>query len=231
MEKYPRTPHFHFSPGIGDDDLVLHSFEHLIGQEIVITEKLDGGNCCLKDGHVFARSHSAPTDNLWFSYTKSMYRSVVQYLVPNPAFALFGENMEAVHSINYTPAGDYALPSSFFLFGVLNRETNDFLSWDEVVEVAQMTELPTVPLLFRGTLNHCDQLQQLIEDGMKSPSAIGPTDPQGAPREGFVVRTVDRFSADQFDRHVAKFVRQGHVQTNDDFRHKWTRAKIRAGLA
>ena len=48
-EKYPKTPHLPFSPGINSDDITLDSkhCNQFLNKEIVITEKLDGGNCQL----------------------------------------------------------------------------------------------------------------------------------------------------------------------------------------
>jgi len=42
--KYPSTPHFSFSPGFGNGDvMVCHdSSSAFCGDEIVVTEKLDG---------------------------------------------------------------------------------------------------------------------------------------------------------------------------------------------
>ena len=71
----------------------------LLKEETVVTEKLDGGNCCLHDQEVYARTHSAPTTNDWFSRTKMRLSSFawVQCLRP---LKIFGENMEvcALHA-------------------------------------------------------------------------------------------------------------------------------------
>lgn len=40
--KYPRTYHLPTSPGVTDDDRVLESYAGFEGQEIVVTEKMDG---------------------------------------------------------------------------------------------------------------------------------------------------------------------------------------------
>lgn len=44
--------------------------------------------------------------------------------------------------------------------------------------------------------------------------------------EGFVIRTAEGFSQDAFDRHVAKYVREGHVQTDETWRRTWKQAKL-----
>ena len=40
--KYPRTSHLPWSLGSTDDDKMLQSVDHFIGQEVVVTVKLDG---------------------------------------------------------------------------------------------------------------------------------------------------------------------------------------------
>lgn len=63
MSKYPRTYHFNFSPGATNDDRIADSLSNLIGQEIVITEKLDGSNTAITKDGVYGRSHADFTKN------------------------------------------------------------------------------------------------------------------------------------------------------------------------
>jgi hypothetical protein len=65
----------------------------LLKEEAVVTEKLDGGNCCLHQGEVYARTHSAPTTNDWFSRTK-MALSCFAWVECLKQLKIFGENME-----------------------------------------------------------------------------------------------------------------------------------------
>ena len=55
-EKYPRTYHFPFSEGAVNDDKICQHWAPILSQELVITEKLDGENTCIKTAGVFARS-------------------------------------------------------------------------------------------------------------------------------------------------------------------------------
>lgn len=48
-QKYPRTYHWPTSPGVGSDDKMLRDAAPFLGIPLVITEKLDGGNCL--EGH------------------------------------------------------------------------------------------------------------------------------------------------------------------------------------
>ena len=40
--KYPKTMHLPWSRGYTDDDKILRNTDHFTGQEVVITEKMDG---------------------------------------------------------------------------------------------------------------------------------------------------------------------------------------------
>lgn len=59
--KYPKTCHLPFSPQVNDDDEVMDV--KLCGslfsnKEVIITEKMDGGNCQLFRGKVYARTNT-----------------------------------------------------------------------------------------------------------------------------------------------------------------------------
>jgi hypothetical protein len=231
--KYPRTPHLPFSPGVADDDEQLASIESLLstsGQavDVVITEKLDGGNCCMKDGAVFARTHKQPATHDSFAPLKQLYKTQIQPLLGDAGarrFELFGENMVAVHSIDYTSAASqHVLPSPFFLFAVYDRAKHEWMSWDNVEKMSALLSgcAPTPPVLFRGTIGSEDELRRIIADGMASGSLQAP----GAPAEGFVVRRAGAFPASHFDTSIAKYVRKGHVQTDDTFKWGWKKANF-----
>ena len=68
--RYPRTFHWHESPEVHADDSYHGNPNVFVGQEVVITEKLDGGNTCLWNGDVYARSTSTPSNDGWFAMVK-----------------------------------------------------------------------------------------------------------------------------------------------------------------
>jgi hypothetical protein len=51
---------------------------------------------------------------------------------------------------------------------------------------------------------------------------------QGGDREGFVIRIADSFSADQFQEFTGKYVREGHVQTDEHWSKNWEQAKLKS---
>ena len=74
VKKYPSTPHFPFSPEIHDDDSAVSvaSLQPFLARDdIVITEKMDGANCCLgPGGKVYARTHGHEATHASFNAVK-----------------------------------------------------------------------------------------------------------------------------------------------------------------
>lgn len=81
--------------------------------------------------------------------------------------------------------------------------------------------LETVPILFEGIVNSLDELEKLIAEFMNEPSAIG-----SAEKEGVVVRNADKFKDSDFSKNVIKWIRKGHVQTDEHWTKNWKKAKI-----
>lgn len=195
--KYPRTPHLPGSGASNDDKWASpETLDFLAsGIELIVSEKMDGGNITMEHDHIHARS----TDSVmgpWENPTKALWASI-RGDIPE-GFSVSGESMYARHSIGYE-----GLPGPFLVFGVWNAETA--LSWSEVEEWAELLGLPTVPVLYRGT----DYAQALgAWRTMRTPDTS----------EGFVLRNANRFEYEDFGSNVVKFVRIGHIQTTDAWR-------------
>ncbi|MBL7827619.1 MAG: RNA ligase family protein, partial [Saprospiraceae bacterium] len=159
--KYPRTCHFPFSPGASNDDKILFDWHELLEKPVVITEKLDGENTCLKSAGVFARSHSAPTRNPW---AQNMWPIWERLRYDLDELEIFGENLYGVHSIEYQ-----ALPGYFFVFGI--RQGDTWFSWQAVRETCFLLDLQSVPVFAEGQFNE-EELQQLIHRVMQLGSAF-----------------------------------------------------------
>jgi hypothetical protein len=209
-KKYPRTYHFPFSPEIHADDKIHQDPVFFVNKEIVITEKLDGGNTSLRKGQVYARSIEGPATHPSFSMTKNLY----SYKSLNLVETVYGENLEGIHSIEY-----HNLQDCFFVFAVLDAH-NNWLSFDAMTAFCEVHQFSRVPLIFRGTFDSLGNLQKFLDTEIKKESHLG------GQREGFVVRIVDGFPFDRFSEKVAKYVRAGHVQTDDHWTRNWKRAKI-----
>jgi RNA ligase len=215
--KYPRTFHFHFSPGATNDDRIAPDFDNLVGKPIVITEKLDGENTCLNHKGVFARSHSAPTRNPWAGYLWQHWDMLNQSL---GEIEIFGESLFAIHSLTYT-----GLDSHFYVFAI--RQGELWLDWEEVKMYAGLVDFPTVPVLFEGILPTAQALQKLIDELVQMPSSLSDENIGLTPREGIVARVQASFSNDAFPASVLKWVRENHVQTDEHWTRHWKRAPLR----
>ena len=211
MDKYPRTYHFNFSPGTTSDDRIAQDVTGVIGVPIIITEKLDGENNCMINKGVYARSHTDFTISPWSSKVRQLH-SILKHSI-SEGLHLFGEGMSAIHSIEYEN-----LTSHFYLFGV--REKEIWLSWQEVEDYAFLLDLPTVPVLFKGTVNSYKELKQLIDDLVAQPSILG------GKREGIVCRVAKEFSDEEFEKSIFKWVRKDHIQTTEHWTKHWKWAKI-----
>jgi len=203
--KYNRTMHVPWSPGGTNDDKIADDVSTLLNIPIVITEKIDGSNTSLEWDGCYARTHAGPPTHTSFDGLKSLHATLKHQISPN--VQLFGEWCYALHSIPYTK-----LPGYFLLFNVRYLQENLWASWDEVRMWAEDLNLPTVPVLFSGTVESEEKLQDLTEWLCSEKSAFGET------REGVVIRVARAFEDSEFSETVMKWVRKDHVQTSDHWR-------------
>lgn len=207
--KYPRTYHFPFSPGTTSDDRIAKDWEGILSHELVMTEKLDGENNCLKESGVYARSHAAPTVSRWSVKIRELWERHKNSLGD---LEIFGEAMYAIHSIEYE-----RLESYFYIFGI--RQNEQWLSWNEVEFYAEVLELPTVPVIERGYFSQ-KEIEGKIKEEIENGSRLG------GECEGFVFRNAENFHTDSFLQNVLKYVRENHVKTDEHWTKNWKRAKL-----
>jgi len=195
--KYPRTFHLPDSPGATQDDKVQPDLSWLDG-ELVVTEKLDGGNLTFTRDSMYGRSLDSGTQP-WDRPAKALW-AMTAYRIPD-GWRVCGESMWARRSIAYAD-----LPGVFIVFGIWD-ETDTLLGWDDTVDWATRLELPVVPVLYRGG--------SLSEARTAWASQREPDS-----SEGYVVRAAGRIRADEFAVKVLKWVRAGHVRTPDSWRRR-----------
>jgi hypothetical protein len=197
--KYPKTMHLPWSPGLQNDDRLIESLDAFRGKRIIATEKMDGENASLYRDHYHARSldskHHPSRD-----WIKS-FHAEVKFSIPEN-WRVCGENLFAEHSISYDD-----LPSYFMGFSIWN-ESNECLSWDDTVEWFELMNVVPVRVWWDGPfeefLAHHEMLDARVQGNI----------------EGYVIRVADSFAFPDFKTHVAKFVRKGHVQTDEHWMHK-----------
>lgn len=212
VPKFPRTFHLPFSPEIHADDKT-HAEPHLfVGHEVVITEKVDGGNACLHDGLAYARSTGQPATHPTFDYIKA---HIARRTVGYGDLLFYGENLYGIHSIEYTELSDF-----FFLFAIRHRH-GEWVAWDEFIDYCNAFEFSPVPQVYRGVFDSLGQLQRYLDTMMSVPSVLG------GPREGFVIRRTHAIGGDEYSRYAAKYVRAGHVQSDEHWTKNWKPAKLK----
>lgn len=198
--KYPRTFHFDFSQGVTSDDKVIHDLSNFEGKEVVCSIKMDGENSNLMRDHCYARSidsNNHPSRNWLKGLWGNIRTDIPEY------WRICGENLYATHSIHYSELDTY-----FMVFNIWNEE-NICLSWDDTIEWCKLLDLKPVTVIYRGIFD-IDIIKNLANklDLNKD--------------EGYVVRLADSFRYEDFNKSVAKYVRKGHVQTDEH----WTNQKI-----
>ncbi len=220
--KYGRTWHYPFSPGTTSDDRIQHNYWDQLKTipQLVHTEKLDGENNCLSRYGVFARSHAAPTTSPWTASIRRFWESVKNELGD---MEIFLENLYAVHSIEYRN-----LDHHFYVFGI--REQDRWLSWEETKFYAAILDLPVVPELKILTPPATrEQFEKETLELVSGPGTFHPHDAaDGTPvtMEGIVTRNMAGYPVSEFANNVFKYVRKGHVKTDEHWTRHWRRAKL-----
>jgi len=221
VDKYPRTYHVMGSPGTTSDDRIAKSIRMICKGLMIMTEKLDGSNTSLNRHGVFGRSRVAPSNNGWDTWMKPLWEMIKNDLND---LEICGENMYGVHSIEYS-----GLDSHFYVFGIRDTKHNMWLSWEEVEFYSAMLDLPTVPVLFKSE-NGFDVDEKWITDKIldlvSTPSMLSDDRYFVSPKEGVVSRIAQEFPNDMFYNSIYKWVRKGHVQTDQHWQKNWKRAKL-----
>lgn len=212
--KYPSTGHWRWSPTVHRDDSYHSDPEYFVGKPLIITEKIDGGNTCLHDGKVYARSVDSPASDGWFAMVKKHHAwKGYQWGLET---AVYGEDIYGIHSIEYEPVRE---DNTYHVFAV--RVGDEFMSWESLSAFCSLYDFDTVPVVYSGTFSCVEQIRCFLDDNMKTPSALG------GEREGFVMRVADAFHADDFSISVCKYVRANHVQTDQHWRRNWKPCRLK----
>ena len=210
--KYPKTPYWRWSPSTGRDDGVHPDPGRVVGDPVVVTEKLDGGNTLLHGGKVFGRSVAAPSEGKWMAMVKKHHA----WKVNEPDVRLYGEDIYGVHSIEYEAVPE---DKTFYAFALRGRE-GAFASFSEVEAYAGQREIPVVPSRFKGCFGSVGELRAFVENAHAEPSALG------GEREGVVLRLARGFPASEFPLNVCKSVRADHVQSDEHWTRNWKACRI-----
>jgi hypothetical protein len=204
--KYPKTLHHPSSLSVQSDDKLIKSLSRFVGQRVIVTEKMDGENTTIRRSHVHARSLDSrhhPSREM----VKALWGRIGYQL--DEDLRICGENMFALHSIQYNDLDSY-----FLAFSAWRDST--CLSWDDSVDIFESLSLTHAPLIYDGVYDPIAidrAVKEKLGDDWKS-------------HEGWVLRIADSFEYDEFGKCVAKFVRNNHVQTEEHWLLSWTPDKI-----
>lgn len=222
---------------IEHDDTGLDTIEDFVGIPLVVTHKIDGGNCTLVndvDNPVRARNGKTPTDTM-----KPLYRDGGLYWTQRvneklpDRLQVFGEWVYAKHSIHYgcdceKPCEDTGPAlgdltgidddrSYFQVFGVYDTHFDMWLSWPDTQRVADKLGFPTTPVIYceddddAATFETPSEARRTLINYARDVISNG--------GEGIVVRSKFPFHYDQFSRRLGKYVRENHVNTDEHWSH------------
>lgn len=200
MKKYGRTFHLPNSPGVGSDDKIIQDLAHLQGaEEVVFTEKMDGENTTIFAGGCHARSPDSG-----YHASRDWMKAYAAGISPNLSGGerIVGEYLFAKHSVAYDDLPTYFLGFAWIFDGEIK-------GWDETLGRFEELGVKPVPVLQRG---------QFDDVAIKSVLDLLDLDNQ----EGFVVRSIAPFLESEMVTHIAKYVREGHVQSETH----WSKAEI-----
>lgn len=174
------------------DDKKIKSMDSFKNQLIVVTEKMDGENTTIysSTAEVHARSLDS-SSHVSQSFVRNVVANLCRGLRPN--LRVCGENLFAEHSISYT-----SLESYFLVFAIFDDELDICLSWRETKELCGEIGLSVVPELWTGKYEDFNYKSLNLDFNTQ---------------EGFVMRVEKSFLYSQFNTHIAKFVRENHVQS------------------
>ena len=214
--KYPKTPHLPYSMSKTDDDKTLPDDSQFEGMNVVVTIKMDGENTTIyPDGYVHARSLDG-TGYEWQNWLKGKVWDFCQWL--GECDRVMGENLYAKHSIGYKFD---SINDTFQVFGCATKsnDIDTMHSWDDIVKLCELFKLKHVQVVYKGVYDK-DKIMEAFENTKKELAE------QGQDIEGFVVRDANEFPISDFSKHVAKYVRANHVQTDKHWRETWVKNKF-----
>lgn len=223
MIKFPRISHFPFSPQAvanqsRDDKIGIKGWDKYLRRHGYVTfEKMDGSNVCLTREGVFPRGSGvlAPETYDWL---KAEHNKIKHKIPTN--YRIYGENMYAVHSVEYKE-----LKSYFYMFAVFDMEYLRWLSPLKMSDIAMGIGFPTSIKSFGGLWEHTGAT---MEKDFEREYRVTTTrdDEYQRDMEGWVVWTNYDIPVHMFDKMVFKWVREGHVQTDEHWTRKWKKATL-----
>lgn len=199
--KYPRTYHTPWST-LGKDDRRINDISKFVGNRVIVTLKLDGENTSMYPDHIHARSLDSGSHESR-NWVKNLWAQVAYLL--DEDMRICGENLYAVHTIQYENLGSY-----FKMFSMW--ENNICYSWDETVEYSKILGLDMVPVIYDGMYD-----EEAIKEAFRAHENNN---------EGYVIRLAESFTYGEFRRSVMKYVKSEFRQAINNSHGHWISKKI-----
>lgn len=167
IKKYPRTQHIQGSRlQEGDEDLDAMPFKTLIGNYIVVEEKIDSansgisfdseGNLLLQSrGHFLIGSPREKHFNLLQTWANFHIDSLFELL--EDKLIMYGEFCHFKHTEFYD-----LLPNYFLEFDIMEKSTGIFYSTAKRKQITETSPVVSVPVLWEGIAESYDHLLSLI---------------------------------------------------------------------
>jgi RNA ligase (TIGR02306 family) len=193
------------------DGLAKYGYVFQEGENVLITEKIEGENCTFiySEDRLWVRSRN------WFKREEEGSRwwelphrlNLAEKLKNFPELAVWGELYGNVKHFKYDcPVVNNQIQRKFRIFDIWDIKQKRFLEWGIVEHIAIQLDLDTVPILYQGPFKNDDALHQMAE----GTSTIGT-----CVREGIVIRSVPEAWDPKLGRKIIKLKGRGYKLFKD----------------
>lgn len=207
--KQPRTSHLPWSPGATSDDKFIQTLEGFKGKNIQVSLKMDGETTSgYSDGFTHARSLDGGIKDegqAWFrNYWKKHAHKFHDFVHSK------GESLYWEHSLQYTEATHCFQAFALWLH---NDHAWTLMDTELTKYRCEQAGIHQVPVIYTGKFD-----QKMLERFHETLDL--------STVEGYVIRVCHPVELRNFQTHVAKFVREDHVQTDEHWRSNMKRNQL-----
>lgn len=176
-----------------------------LDEEVVVTEKLHGGNArfLFRDGALWVGSHDAVKKDIasLIGRRVAVEHRLASKLERFPGVVVFGEIFGAVQDLRY---GAKKGEIFFRAFDVLNTGHGQYLSHDDAVDFLAKLEIPMAPALLRG--KWAPEFEAQVRAASRGQSMLGEN-----MREGVVIKPTRERWDDSIGRVILKLIGEDYL--------------------
>lgn len=181
------------------------------GSDIVIMEKLDGANASFLIGDGKLRCFSRNTELDPSNTLRGFYewvQSLTKEQQPREGLILFGEWL-CRHKLDY---GENE--NKFYLFDVYDTEKEEYLSFDEVSNVADQLDLLLVPVFYAGKFQSMEHILSFVGKSELGEKGEGVVVKNYSYRDRYGKQLFTKFVSDEFSE--MQNVKKQKIKTQAD---------------